>query len=275
MKKIFLILLTLPIFCFGKTTFASSGGIPAYAGVIICMLSVISILICVYLYLQLSSFRTKLDRLVLEEKLRKDSEDFKKQTGVLPQDSKIENELPQIDDSSKVKVDFVTKAFVENMFNRFDERIVALENLKPAEKLLGEISDPIETVEDRSNDTLTVPGQKIEQIGTVVSEPVEYICYAKLTGIEGGFQEEEFLSQQNGEQIYMLRLKENEGSFTISDNANAQRYALTDVKRYLTFGCEYLTLPDGNCEIITKTPGTVHKSGNQWLIIDKAVIEFV
>lgn len=277
MKKLFLILFTLPIFCFGKAPSASSDGIPAYAGIAVGILAVISILISVYLYLQLSGFRTKLDRLVFEEKVRKDSDVIKNERqGFLPSipDKKHKEEVIVVK-SDKERSDIVTLSVLERTFDEFNMRLLALEDPKKAKELFGDDNAQDKNTPESVTEIPLRAKVQDDEITATPSEPAEHICYAKLTGVEGGFNEDEFLNHQNGEQIYVLTLKDNEGTFTISDNSNAQKYALSDVTRYLKSGCEYISLPDRTSKIITKTHGTAHKSGNQWLIIDKAVIEFV
>jgi len=270
MRKLFFILFALPLICFGKTTAIASADLSSYEGLIVGALAILSILLCVYLFLQLSSLRSKIEKLQFEDKVRRESEVLKKQRQEQEETLTNRNIDPERLNSISVQGSvlkdkpekeghgFLTLALWERAFDELNMRLLALEDPKLGKKLF-------EDVEPLVNSQQIIPEDVLQ----------EQLFFAKLPSSDGGFNEEEFLSQQNGEQIYELKLKENEGTFTISETAQAQKYALTDISSYLGSACEFINQADRDSQIKTNIAGTVHKQGSQWLIIDKAKIEFV
>lgn len=272
MKKLFFALFSFPLICFGQTADEPSANLLSYSGIIVGVLAVLSTLLCIYLFFKIAGLKTKLDRLLLAEKVRRDSELIKKEREER-QDTVIKNpfneeivrrapsqETTAKDAPNKEKegTGFVTLSIWERAFDDLNMRVLALEDPKLGKQLFEEeiviVADP--------EGIISANGLH------------EQHHYAKMPGSDGRFNEEEFLNQQNGEQIYELKLKENEGIFKISDNTQAQIYALSDIGSYLESACDFPAPPDRNSRIVTITLGTVHKQGSQWLIIDKAKIEF-
>ena len=98
--------------------------------------------------------------------------------------------------------------------------------------------------------------------------------YAKLPDLLNGFSNEVLQDQQNGEQIYELNIDGERGTFGISNDAAAQKFALSDYQYYLANGCTLANQPVKNARISVSEPGTLTRSGNGWTIEKKAVITF-
>lgn len=270
MKNLFFILFSLPVLCFGQAPAASSGNLFFYVEITTAVLALLSFLMCVYLFSQIGGLKGKLDQLLRADKIRQDTESIKKQrqeseaTAINTPFNTFNVEktvLPEIavkNSSDKGNAGFVTLSVWERAFDELNMRILVLEDPKLGKQLFDEEKSVVA-------DTISVVAEDIAQ---------ERLRYAKMPGTDGSFNEDDFLSQQNGEQIYELNLKENEGTFSISSSADAQIYALSDVGYYLKNACEYHTQADRNSRIVTLTPGKVFKQGSQWIISDKAKIEF-
>ena len=104
--------------------------------------------------------------------------------------------------------------------------------------------------------------------------PKEELFYAKFPDRKGAFSADELVAVQNGELVYEVKLKDGEGVYEISQDIDAQKYALSDVSYYLSEGCDFINQPSKNSWIINKSAGKLIQSGGTWIIQEKAVIEF-
>ena len=82
------------------------------------------------------------------------------------------------------------------------------------------------------------------------------------------------LSSQNGEQIYEIQVNGEKATYKITNEANPQKYALTDYNYYLAKACDFQNQPVKNCKINTTLEGTLTLSSGNWIIQSKARIEF-
>lgn len=120
-----------------------------------------------------------------------------------------------------------------------------------------------------------VPIQKVsEKVIPAVQVPQEEFFYAKFPNSKGAFSAEELIPVQNGELVYEIKLKDGAGVYEISQDIDAQKYALSDVNYYLSEGCDFINQPSKDSWIINKSEGKLIQSGGQWVIQEKAVIEF-
>jgi len=270
MNNMLLLLGSIPTVFLPETAITSPSNLYTYLGIAI---GTAAILFCIYQNIQISILRRKVLRFITEDKSRRDSNAFKQQF------PRVENEFKGFELKKDVttveKTDFVTKSFLEKTFNGIDERLIALEDPKLAKKLFGDDLNPV--VNGAEEGVFYSVTESTEDLTTsaLEKEKVVKIFFAKLPDLEKGFNEADFLSVQNGEQIYELTLTDLEGTFIISSTIEAQIYALSDVNTYLTGACEFHTPPSRNSKIVTTSPGTLQKSGMHWLIIDKAKIDFV
>ena len=100
------------------------------------------------------------------------------------------------------------------------------------------------------------------------------ILYAKLPDLGNGFGSSILSNNQNGEQIYEIQVSGDKGIFVVSSDINAQKYALSDFNYYLPNACNMLNQPTKGARIDTVKEGTLTKSGGNWIIKDRAQIEF-
>lgn len=99
-------------------------------------------------------------------------------------------------------------------------------------------------------------------------------AFAKLPDLGNGFSNSILAKEQNGEQIYEIEIKGDNGSFTITEDANAQKYALSDFNYYLSSACDFYNQPVKGAHIKVLEKGTLAKSGDNWIIQSKSKIEF-
>ena len=170
---------------------------------------------------------------------------------------------------------------INNIYKMIDEKIVPLQN-KLSQKLGNEYKEVVDVrLRELSEElnarvlqqqVLQQPQRRIERKEEQV--PATTASFAKISDLGNGFSPDYFMDSQNGEQIFELTLGNNKGSFSVSSDSHAQKYVLNDYNRYLSNACEMRNQPAANCRIITVQPGIVVKSGSNWMIEKKAVIEF-
>lgn len=109
---------------------------------------------------------------------------------------------------------------------------------------------------------------------TAPEEPERHIFYAKLADLDDGFSAGIMVSQQNGEQIYEIKMEGDTAAYAISGDPNAQKYALAEFTFTLGKACELLNQPFKGCQIILQREGSLVKIAGNWIIQQKAQIEF-
>jgi len=137
--------------------------------------------------------------------------------------------------------------------------------------------------------------KKIEQIVATESNyispttPVEYtytqipistqtqsnIKFARYADQVDGFSVSELLNEENDETIFQLTQESfGTATFRISNNQNAQKYALSNVTYLLGKSCKYDSTPSSNSYIKTDVVGDLKLQGTKWLIVNPAKISF-
>jgi hypothetical protein len=104
--------------------------------------------------------------------------------------------------------------------------------------------------------------------------PPEELHYAKMADLENGFSTGILSTVQNGEQIYEITTHEDSGVYRISENPNAQRYALAEFNFTLGKACDLQRQPFKDCRIMMISEGTLQKIAGNWIIQKRAKIDF-
>ncbi len=99
--------------------------------------------------------------------------------------------------------------------------------------------------------------------------------YAKIPDIPNGFSNSLLVQYQDGEQIYEIIIKDNIAEFRVANDEGAQKYALSDFNYYLSPACSFMNQPLKGSKIQTSKSGILRKEGNNWILEQKAQIEFV
>ncbi|PTQ92421.1 hypothetical protein C8P68_11221 [Mucilaginibacter yixingensis] len=97
--------------------------------------------------------------------------------------------------------------------------------------------------------------------------------YAKMADLENGFSSKIITRHQDGEQLFEIFEQEDRAIYKITNDIDAQRYALAE-PGMLSRACELLNQPFKGCRIEMKKEGILTKAGDQWHIQLKAKIEF-
>lgn len=146
---------------------------------------------------------------------------------------------------------------IEDKLKNIDSRLVKLENLPRTVEFAVEKQQVTQTVKQH-----------------VSPQPSTQMLYAKLPDNGNSFSQSILTDNQNGEQIYEIQVSGDKGTFVVSNDTNAQKYALSDFNYYLPNACDMLNQPTKGARIVTVEKGILVKSGGNWVIQSKAKIEF-
>lgn len=178
--------------------------------------------------------------------------------------------------SQKSQADYDLISVKEDI-KQLNNRVSQKQNvdLRPIEEKLRSLENKISNFENQPR-TVEFNIEKKIETSTQSNSPVpsSKIVYAKIPDTGNGFSQSILAQNQNGEQIYEIEIKGDKATFSISEDANAQKYALSDFNYYLSSACDFQNQPVKNCRIHTSGEGTLSKSGNNWVIQSKAKIEF-
>lgn len=124
--------------------------------------------------------------------------------------------------------------------------------------------------EDETRIHISAPKIKEE----IVQLPISNIKYARYPDTPNGFTGNALKDEQNGELIFEIKILDNSANFSVTENIDAQAFALSDFKNYMSDACIFSNQPFRGCRINTVSKGTLIKSGIDWVIEEKAKIEF-
>jgi len=154
-------------------------------------------------------------------------------------------------------------------------------SLEPLEHAIERLNNRI--LELEKEDSNTVEWNLNKNTGNIQNEnsqflasdilPISNKSFAKYPNLENGFSSSILKSTQNGEQTYEIEITGDEASYSVSNDAKAQKYALFNYE-YLTNACELKNQPEANSKIYTLEKGTLKNSSGNWIIQNKAVIQF-
>ncbi len=149
------------------------------------------------------------------------------------------------------------------------------QKLKEAEAEIAILQENVRAELERNERLSAVPEieKSVEKApAPAVESPIKYARYADQGD---GFSVQELLEEEDSETIFELMiLSPNTASFKISNNQNAQRYALSNSPYFLGKTSLYDTFPTGNSLINTDIPGELKLQGNKWLIVKPIQISF-
>lgn len=150
-------------------------------------------------------------------------------------------------------------------------------DLSPIQSSVKSLESRITNLENRSptvelSVTNQIPKQEQKQVTNQQSSST--VKYARYPDMSNGFTNGALKDSQNGELIFEIQVSGNNASFSVSDDSSAQAFALSDYKNYLSDACDLANQPSKGCRIITQSIGSLSKSGSNWIIQNKAKIEF-
>lgn len=101
------------------------------------------------------------------------------------------------------------------------------------------------------------------------------VKYARYADKGDGFSSADLLDQDDNETIFEITITSPAtGAFRISNNRQAQRYALSNASYFFGNTCLYDALPAADSVIVTNTPGELVLNGDKWTIRNPAKISF-
>jgi hypothetical protein len=101
------------------------------------------------------------------------------------------------------------------------------------------------------------------------------VKYARYADKVDGFSSADLLDQDDNETIFEITITSpGTGAFRISNNRQAQRYALSNASYFFSNTCQYDSLPLADSVIVTNTPGQLELNGDKWTIRYPAKISF-
>ncbi|WP_025763908.1 hypothetical protein [Dyadobacter tibetensis] len=108
-----------------------------------------------------------------------------------------------------------------------------------------------------------------------IPKAINTVRYARYADLGDGFSAQELLEKEDSETIFVLNLiDETTAIFKISENAEAQQYALTNTSYFLGKTSHYDHFPSGHSSIHTVEPGELKLKDSKWLIIKPVKISF-
>jgi hypothetical protein len=105
-------------------------------------------------------------------------------------------------------------------------------------------------------------------------QPSPKLLYAKYADLDDGFSANVLSTIQNGENIYEIESIDDSAVFRISSDPHAQKYALAESSYTLGKACELENQPFKGCQIFLKRKGLLLNVSGNWIIQQKAIIEF-
>lgn len=160
------------------------------------------------------------------------------------------------------------------------------DHLKPLEDRLKKLEvSPVkpdapsrEIVWDGPSVKKTLPAMEqtpaVQQIIPENTKPAYEVRYAKFPNLDDGFGPDMITSIQNGEQVYEIQATGDTAIFRIANDMNAQKYALAEPAFTLNKACELSNQPFKGCRIVLHSEGTLVKISGNWIVQQKAKIEF-
>ena len=180
------------------------------------------------------------------------------------------NELRQ--DLRRLKGDdlfFVTRKDLKGL----EERIKLLEDARSDQPAAREmewtnVNQGLQTLETEEVHT---PGPAEPDPQSQISPK---LLYAKFADLDDGFSANVLSGTQNGENVYEIESVDDTAIYRISSDPSAQKYALAEYSFTLGKACELENQPFKGCQIYLKQKGLLLNLSGNWIIQQKAIIEF-
>ncbi|SFF00438.1 hypothetical protein SAMN05518672_1147 [Chitinophaga sp. CF118] len=101
------------------------------------------------------------------------------------------------------------------------------------------------------------------------------VKYARYADLGDGFSSEDLLDNHDSETIFEITITAPDaGTYKVTSNQQAQKYALSNASYFLSNTCLYDSLPSVDSTIITNEPGVLLLKGNKWVIHKPARLSF-
>ena len=153
---------------------------------------------------------------------------------------------------------------LETELKKEKENVLELTNLLQNEKRKSQVSQPILQAIETTQEPVFQQPQKQES-------PIKFARYADQGD---GFSVSELLTEENSETIFQIKVTGATAKFRITNNRNAQRYALSNASYFFSKACKYDSSPTMESIITTDIEGDLKLQGGKWQIQSPAKISF-
>ena len=119
--------------------------------------------------------------------------------------------------------------------------------------------------------------KRTEHLETYQYNPDVQIYYAKYDKSVGGFQQVQFQTEPNRENIYKIEIdieNQSRATYTIVDRSEYQSLALTYQSSMLEPATEYVNYSNNPFRAVNVEAGIIENQGDNWIILQKAKIAF-
>lgn len=143
----------------------------------------------------------------------------------------------------------------------------------PAAKVPLEVVVPVQEIPAEPEGPAR-PANRFRPTPVLPTKPTT--LYARTADLGDGFSAGGLLTTPERDTVFDISLQnDTQATYQVSENADAQRLALSDPYSYLNDACEYLTQPNPNSRIRTEQVGRLTLQGDKWKISEKAKIRFI
>lgn len=146
--------------------------------------------------------------------------------------------------------------------NDLTNRIGSLENELKKIKTPGNVAQPSSS------------GKSSETESNQQSQKVVKIAKYAKNADGDSFDKDNLTDKSDDKRIYELLIEGTKGTYKVTNNREAQLFALEDPNTYLRKACNYTSLADANSFIKTIEDGIIELRGGKWVITKKAEIDF-
>ncbi|MCA0447294.1 MAG: hypothetical protein LCH54_13805 [Bacteroidetes bacterium] len=166
---------------------------------------------------------------------------------------------------------------LKNQISQLSGRLSQKQNidLRPLEEKIQSLENKLNNLESMNQrvESSVKQSEKVESPPEPSAPPIQSF-FAKFPDKGNSFSLDVITNNQNGEQIFELTVQKDSGTFVVSKESDVQKFALSDYLHYLSDACDMSNQPSKNSKIITIEPGSLFRSGKDWIIQKKAFIEF-
>ena len=169
---------------------------------------------------------------------------------------------------------------LENEKNKLWEDVKSLDNkLREAQdkfiKLEESQASERKQYQQKVREARETPSETPPPVINVSKAFVPVVKYARYADKIDGFSSEELLDKDDNETIFEITITSPAtGAFRVSNNRQAQRYALSNASFFFSKTCQYEAFPVADSVIVTDKPGELVLNGDKWMIRHPAKIRF-
>jgi hypothetical protein len=155
---------------------------------------------------------------------------------------------------------------LDNKLRDAQDRFIKLEESQASER---------KQYQQKVREARETPAETPPPAINVSKEFVPIVKYARYADKIDGFSAEELLDKDDNETIFEITITSPAtGAFRVSNNRQAQRYALSNASFFFGKTCQYEAFPVADSVIVTEKPGELVLNGDKWMIRHPAKIRF-